>query len=167
MIPTGLSGRDLISKRVQSFKMTCRIKRWRSRSSLRHLKNGGGVSETSVVQPKLDDPILLIYPEHVDNILIGSKTIETRSVHTRKKRGSVIFISSTGTGEIQGYVYLDSSVQIESQEEWNKLREYHLVPGRMMKHDKGWCFFGSHRYKTPIPYNTNGGKVFCKSKGFR
>ena len=160
----GISGDQLKVKRNRSIQMTRRISRWNRRSSLRNLKNGGGTKEIEVVYPKFEDPILLIKPEQVDDILKEIKRIETRSQRTKKSKGTRIFLSKTGTGEIQGYAYLDVCFDFESSEEWEKLRKYHQVSDRMGKRDKGWCFSGTHTYDTPIPYTTWGGEVFCRFK---
>ena len=122
-----LSGTELENKRIRSVKMSLRLKRWNVRSSLRNLKNGGGTVEVDVIKPKVGDPILLINPAEVELILEEIKRIETRSVRTRKSQGTVIFLSKTGTSEIQGYGILDCCIDFESQEEWNKLRKYHQV----------------------------------------
>ena len=88
-------------------------------------------------------------------------------MRTRKSQGTVIFLSKTGTSEIQGYDILDCCIDFKSQEEWNKLRKYHQVSGRMGERNKGFCFFRTHRHETPIPCETWGGEVFCKFKGYK
>ena len=85
----GISVDQLKVKRNRSIQMT-------RRSSLRNLKNGGGTStkEIEVVYPKFADPILLIKPEQVDDILKEINRIETHDVLLNKKGNQEIVMLS-------------------------------------------------------------------------
>ena len=155
-------------KRSRSSRIARLRQQWVLRSRRVNLKNGGG-TRTPIVYPKLNDPILIIDMPHVNDLLSGKKTIETRSTHTRKMNRTVVFFCGTGTKKtIYGYAYLRYSIEFESDREFHQLSRFHGVKYPMKQNrNHGWLFTNPHRYETPIQCMTNGGQVWSKFRGLK
>ena len=119
-----------------------------------------------LIYPKEGDHILTLKKKWIEKVLSAIKEIqkrmEVRPTKCNKPRGTIIYLSESGTGKIQGYVTYDGC-KLLTQENWEQHRHLHRVPGGLYykgltpktkkpRENWGWCFKDPHTFPTPIPY---------------
>lgn len=111
---------------------------------------------------KPGDPILVVKPKWCKLLLDGHKCLEIRSTTCKKKRGTCVWLSASGTGTVCGYVTFVESIELD-QSAWEARADEHLVlsPTSLYKKTHGW------RFKKPVriadvPYAVKKGTVIWR-----
>ena len=119
-----------------------------------------------MITPMNGDLILVVKPQWVERILQEGKTIEVRGSRCNLRPNTIIFLSSSKSSSIQGYVTFKRCEGPVCSERWNNTFELHQnrqdFPTVKYKRVFFWHLEHPHVFPQAIPYEVKRGSVIWR-----
>ena len=113
----------------------------------------------------IDTPIVVLKRKWLKKYRSKEKALEIRGQHCCKEIGTLIFLTESGSDELTDRVEFGGSQKINSEREWEDLRDEHRNPHderRYGDNTYAWKFNNCTSLKTTIPHKVYPGTVIWR-----